>query len=63
MLAPLVIDLLYVCLLMLVSGWIYDILHASGDLSAGGTPTLAGCLSRKSAREAWPAVTGTSSHA
>ena len=31
MLAPLVIDLLYVCLLMLVSGWIYDILHASAS--------------------------------
>jgi hypothetical protein len=29
MLAPLVIDLLYVCLIMLVSGWLYDILHAS----------------------------------
>ena len=29
MLAPLVIDLLYVCTLMLVSGWVYDILHAN----------------------------------
>jgi hypothetical protein len=29
MLAPLVIDLLYVCFFMLVSGWLYDILHAS----------------------------------
>jgi hypothetical protein len=32
MLAPLVIDLLYICVLMLVSGWVYDILHASSHL-------------------------------
>jgi hypothetical protein len=29
MLAPFVIDLLYVCFFMLASGWLYDILHAS----------------------------------
>ena len=29
MLAPLVIDLLYVCFFMLVSGWLYDNIHAS----------------------------------
>jgi hypothetical protein len=32
MLAPLVIDLLYICFAMLVSGWVYDILHASAHL-------------------------------
>jgi hypothetical protein len=42
MLAPLVIDLLYVCTLMLAFGWAYDILHArahysqrNGHLAAG----------------------------
>ena len=29
MLAPLVLDLLYVCLIMLASGWIYDVVHSS----------------------------------
>jgi hypothetical protein len=35
MLAPLVIDLLYVCSIMLVSGWLYDMLHASAHLGRG----------------------------
>ena len=29
MLAPIVIDLLYICFAMLVSGWVFDTLHAS----------------------------------
>ena len=29
MLAPLVINLLYVCTIMLVTGWVYDRIHAS----------------------------------
>jgi hypothetical protein len=33
MLAPLAIDMLYICAVMLVSGWVFDMLHASVALS------------------------------
>jgi hypothetical protein len=62
MLAPLVINLLYVCITMLVTGWVYDRLHASASLGPQDTH-LATELSAPKICQEWSSPHRTGFHA
>ncbi len=62
MLAPLVVNLLYVCIFMLVSGWVYDILHARLSFGRRGAQLATGLPVAKTAQK-WTNCNRTSSHA
>jgi hypothetical protein len=65
MLAPLVIDLLCICIFMLVSGWLHDILQATSPI---GRPdahlaTAAPAASIAKAAQKWAGRERTTFHA
>ena len=62
MLAPLVINLLYVCITMLVTGWVYDRFHATASLDRRDTP-LATELSASKICQEWSSHHRTRFHA
>ena len=62
MLAPLIIDLLYICGSMLVFGWAYDIVHACSSIGRRDTH-LAAAATPSQLRHRWTNPDRTVFHA